>query len=299
LLTVTPIVQPVSLDEAYLDLSGTERLHGMTPAKTMARLAGEIEKTVGITVSIGLSYNKFLAKLASDLKKPRGFAVIGRAEAKSFLRDRPVGILRGVGPVLQATLLKDGISRIGQLQDADVHALSKRYGKTGIWLHRLAVGEDHSTVDADSESKSISAETTFEHDIAAFAELERILWDQAERVSSRAKAVELGGRTVTLKLKTASFQIRTRSVSLDDPTQLSEVIFRVGRALLEREAKGTSYRLLGIGLSQLKEASECDPPNLLDKHATRLAAVEHAMDDVRTKFGTDAVVKGRGLLSHR
>jgi DNA polymerase IV len=295
LLTVTPIVQPVSLDEAYLDLSGTERLHGMIPAKSMARLATQIESTIGITVSIGLSYTKFLAKLASDLQKPRGFAVIGKAEAKIFLRDKPVGILRGVGPVLQATLLKDGITRIGQLQDADAHALFKRYSETGNWLHRLANGEDHSTVDADSETKSISAETTFEHDIAAFSELERILWDQAERVSARAKAAELGGRTITLKLKTASFRIKTRSVTLDDPTQLADVIFRAGRVLLQREAKGKLYRLLGIGLSHFHPVDECDPPNLLDKHTTRLAAVEHAMDDLRTKFGADALLKGRSL----
>jgi len=295
LLTVTPIVQPVSLDEAYLDLSGTERLHGMTPAKTLARLSGQIEQTIGITVSIGLSYNKFLAKLASDMQKPRGFAVIGRAEAKTFLRDKAVGILRGVGPVLQQTLAKDGISRIGQLQDADVHALSKRYGKTGTWLHHLANGDDASTVDADGETKSISAETTFEHDIAGFAELERILWDQAERVSARAKAAELGGRTITLKLKTASFRVKTRSVTLDDPTQLADAIFRAGRVLLQRETKGTLYRLLGIGLSHFHAASQCDPPNLLDRHAARRNAVEHAMDDVRSKFGNAAVIKGRTL----
>ena len=297
LLNLTPQVEPLSLDEAYLDLSGTERLHGMAPAKTLMALATRIEQDIGITVSIGLSYNKFLAKLASELKKPRGFAVIGRAEAKDFLRERPMGIVRGVGPVLEKRLAKDGITRIGQIQDMGARALGDRYGETGLWLHRLANGEDHRAVDPDGEAKSVSAETTFERDIARLAELERVLWDQAERVSARAKAAGIGGRTVTLKLKTASFRIKTRSESLDAPTQLSDVIFRVGRVLLRGEANGTPYRLLGIGLSQIYPSAECDPPDLLDADAGRRAAAEHAMDRVRAKFGKESVRKGRSFRS--
>jgi DNA polymerase-4 len=295
LTALTPIVEPLSLDEAYLDLSGTARLHGMAPAKTMAALASRIEREIGITVSIGLSCNKFLAKLASDLKKPRGFSVIGRAEAKDFLRDKPVSVIRGVGPVLEKRLSKDGITRIGQLQAMSARVLADRYGETGLWLHRLANGEDTRQVDPDGEAKSISAETTFEHDIRQFAELERILWDQAERVSARAKVAEFGGRTVTLKLKTAAFRIVTRSASLDAPTQLSDVIFRIGRTLLQREATGIPYRLLGVGLSQIRPASECDPPDLLDTGAGRRAAAERAIDSVRAKFGRDSVLKGRSL----
>jgi DNA polymerase IV len=295
LLKLTPLVEPLSLDEAYLDLSGTTRLHGMAPAKTMLALAKRIEQEVGITVSIGLSHNKFLAKLASELEKPRGFAVIGRAEAKEFLRGRSIAIIRGVGPVLEKRLSKDGITRIGQIQDMGVRSLADRYGETGLWLHRLANGEDRRAVEPDGEAKSVSAETTFERDIVKLAELERILWDQAERVSARAKAAGIGGRTVTLKLKTASFRIKTRSESLDAPTQLSDVIFRVGRALLKGEATGTSYRLLGVGLSQIRPSAECDPADLLDRTAGRRAAAEHAMDRVRAKFGKEAVCKGRSL----
>jgi DNA polymerase-4 len=295
MLALTPQVEPLSLDEAYLDLSGTARLHGMAPARTMAHLMQRIEKEIGITVSVGLSYNKFLAKLASDLDKPRGFTVIGRTEAKSFLREKPVGVIRGVGPVLQARLNKDGFSRIAQLQDASARSLADRYGETGLWLHRLAHGEDGRAVDPDGEAKSLSAETTFEHDISDFSELERILWDQAERVSARAKAAGLGGRTVTLKFKTAAFQIKTRAASLEDPTQLSDVIFRVGLKLLAPEAKGTRYRLLGVGLSQIRPASECDPPDLLDLRAGRRAAAERAMDSVRAKFGNSALRKGRSV----
>jgi len=291
---LTPQVEPLSLDEAYLDLSGTERLHGLSPAKIMARLARRIESEIGITASIGLSYNKFLAKLASDLDKPRGFAVIGRAEAKSFLRDKPVGFIRGAGKALVAKLSKDGITRIAQIQDADVKDLARRYGSTGLWLYRLSQAEDSRTVDPSGEMKSISSETTFFEDITAFAELERILWRQAERVSARAKHSELGGRTIVLKLKTANFRIRTRSVSLDAPTQLADRIFRVTREALIREADGTAYRLLGVGLTNLCAAQECDPPDLVDKTSGKRAAAEHAVDRVREKFGADAVGKGRG-----
>lgn len=297
LKTLTPMVEPVSLDEAYLDLAGTERLHGRTPAKTTARIANEIERSLGISVSVGLSHNKFLAKLASDLMKPRGFAVIGRAETKQFLHDKPVWMIRGCGPVLQKRLAADGITRMGQLQDTGEPGLVSRYGDTGRWLYRLAIGEDSRVIEADGESKSISSETTFEFDIAELDELERILWEQCEHLATRVKAAGVGGRTVVLKLRTAAFRIRTRSATLDDPTQLSDVLFRVGRTLLAREADGTSYRLLGIGLSKIEPADKCDPPNLLDQRAVRRANVERAMDTVRAKFGDGAVRKGRSARS--
>jgi len=296
---LTPLVEPLSLDEAYLDLSGTEKLHGQSPAKTMAALAKRIETEIGITVSIGLSCNKFLAKLASELDKPRGFAVIGAAEAVAFLRDKPVGMIRGAGAALQAKLAKDGITRIGQIQDADQRDLARRYGSTGLWLYRLAHAQDTRAVDPSGEMKSISSETTFDENIARFDELEKILWRQCERVSARAKAMDLGGRTVVLKIKTADFKIRTRSVSLDAPTQLADRIFRVAREALRREADGTSYRLLGAGLHNICAAGECDPDDLVDRDAGKRAKAEHAMDKVRARFGGDAVAKGRGLGGRR
>ncbi|HEY1632139.1 MAG TPA: DNA polymerase IV [Rhizomicrobium sp.] len=292
---LTPLIEPLSLDEAYLDLSGTERLHGAIPAKTMANLSRRIEREIGITASIGLSHNKFLAKLASDLDKPRGFSVIGRAEAKQFLRDKPVGFIRGAGKALEARLARDGITMIGQLQDAQMRDLAHRYGNTGLWLHRMAHAEDHRSVDPGGEMKSISSETTFEHDISAFAQLEQILWRQAERVSTRAKTHELGGWTVVLKLKTAAFKIRTRSVSLEAPTQLADRIFRTARDALKREADGTAFRLLGVGLSSICGAHECDPHDLIDRSAEKRAAAERAVDKVRAKFGGGVVGKGRGL----
>jgi DNA polymerase-4 len=258
-------------------------------------LALRIEKEVGITVSIGLSFNKFLAKLSSELDKPRGFALIGRAEAKTFLRDKPVGLIRGAGQALQARLARDGITRIGQLQDSDPRQLARRYGSTGLWLHRLANADDTRTVDPDGERKTISAETTFERDVARYDDLEKILWRQAERVSAHAKSSGLGGRTVTLKLKTADFKIRTRSTSLDAPTQLADRIFRVARGALKREATGTAYRLLGVGISHLCPEGECDPADLVDRPGAKRAKAERAMDRVRAKFGGTAVGTGRGL----
>ena len=296
---LTPLVEPLSLDEAYLDLSGTDRIHHQSPAKTMAALAQRIEREIQITVSIGLSGNKFLAKLASELDKPRGFAVIGMAEAKSFLRDKKVGIMRGAGKVLQSKLERDGIVTIGQLQDADPKQLAQAYGATGLWLHRMANAQDSRPVDPEGEMKTISSETTFNTDLSSYAELENILWRQAERVSARAKKLGLGGRTIVLKLKTANFRLRTRSTSLDAPTQLADRIFRTARAALKREADGTRFRLLGVGLSNLAPAQQADPSSLIDPQGDKRAAAERAMDKIRTKFGGEAVGTGRAFKKPR
>jgi DNA polymerase-4 len=262
---------------------------------TMAGLALRIERELGITVSIGLSGNKFLAKLASELDKPRGFAVIGMAEAKSFLRDKPVGIIRGAGKVLQARLERDGIRLIGQLQDMDPRQLADRYGSTGLWLARIAQAEDGRPVDPGGETKTISSETTFNSDLSRLADLEAVLWRQAERVSARAKAQGLAGRTVVLKLKTANFRLLTRSTSLEAPTQLADRIYRLAQAALKREADGRRFRLLGVGLSNLAAAAEADPSSLIDPASDKRAAAERAMDRIREKFGGEAVAKGRGL----
>ena len=292
---LTPLVEPLSLDEAYLDLSGTTLIHGMSPARTMAKLALGIERDIGITVSIGLSGNKFLAKLASELDKPRGFAVIGMKEAVSFLRDKKIGIVRGAGKVLEAQLNRDGFMTIGDLQDADPRDLANRYGATGLWLSRISHAQDSRPVDAGGEMKSISSETTFERDLSSYAELEAILWRQAERVSARAKAKGLAGRTVVLKLKTANFRLRTRSASLEAPTQLADRIFRTAQAALKREADGTKFRLLGVGITGLTDAAGADPRSLIDTEGDKRAAAERAMDRIRGRFGGEAVGKGRGM----
>ncbi len=292
MLDLTPMVEPVSIDEAFLDLAGTERLHGMSPAKCLARLAFAVERDIGITISIGLSVNKFLAKIASDLDKPRGFAVLGEADAKGFLAPKPVSVIFGVGRVTAQRLAADGFKIIADLQQADETDLMRRYGAEGRRLWRLARGLDERDVSPDREAKSISAETTFERDVASTAALEKILWHLSEKVSSRLKKGDLAGSTVTLKLKTADFRIRTRAHSLDDPTQLAATIFAAGRELLAAEIDGTRYRLIGIGVSTLTSADRADPGNLLDPQSMRSAAAERALDHVRARFGNEAAMRG-------
>jgi DNA polymerase IV len=289
MLKLTPLVEPLSIDEAFLDLAGTERLHGMWPAKALARFAGDVERELRITVSIGLACNKFLAKVASDLDKPRGFAVLSGAEAPAFLAPKPVGFIYGVGKASMARLARDGFHRIADLQRVSEIELARRYGEEGRRLARLARGIDDRTVSADRETKSVSSETTFERDLSDFRALEKMLWSQTEEVSARLKAKELAGATVTLKLKTADFKIRTRARSLDDPTQLAGRIFAASRDLLKREADGTRFRLLGVGVSALVAAHEADPADLVDGRA---AEAEHAVDRVRARFGDDAVIRG-------
>ncbi len=289
MLALTPLVEPLSIDEAFLDLSGTERVHGMAPAKTLARFAAEVESTVKITVSIGLSANKFLAKIASDLDKPRGFAVLGGGEAPAFLAPKPVSFIYGVGKAGAARYARDGFHRIADLQRVSEIELLRRYGEEGRRLARLARGIDSRDVSPERDTKSVSSETTFERDIAGFRALEKILWTLSEEVSARLKSKQLAGATVTLKLKTADFKIRTRARSLESPTQLAQRIFTAARGLLEREADGTRYRLLGVGLSAIVTADEADPADLVDG---RSALAEHAVDAVRARFGEAAVVRG-------
>ncbi|MGE3147609.1 MAG: DNA polymerase IV [Pseudorhodoplanes sp.] len=292
---LTPLVEPVSIDEAFMDLGGTERLHGMIAAKSLARFVKEIERELKITISVGLSCNKFLAKIASDLDKPRGFALLGRNEAESFLAPKPVSLIYGVGRVMQERLARDGFRIIADLQKADETDLMRRYGAEGRRLARLARGNDTRMVTPDRETKSVSAETTFDRDLAALRPLERALFSLSERVSARLKAKELAGGTVTLKLKTADFKIRTRALTLGAPTQLSVNIFAAGRELLAREIDGTAFRLLGIGVSALDHASKADPADLIDTGATRKAAAERAVDRLRDRFGRLAVVRGLAL----
>ena len=292
---VTPLVEPISIDEAFLDLSGTERLHGASPATTLARLAADIQAEHGITVTVGLSHNKFLAKIASGLNKPHGFTVIGREETVSFLAELPVSRIWGVGKVFQKRLQRDGITRIGQLQGYDETELAQRYGEIGARLARLSHGRDSRKVVPGSGRKSLSSETTFGEDITDVDKLKRILWRQTEKVSAGVKKEDIGGRTVTLKLKTARFAIRTRSRTLAHPTQLADVIYAAAAPLLEREADGTAYRLLGVGLSEFEPATHCDPIDLADPDSQRRKLVETAVDDLRARFGRDAIGKGRML----
>lgn len=295
MLDVTPLVESLSLDEAFLDLTGTARLHKAVPAQTLARLAKRIEDELQITVSVGLSFNKFLAKIASDLDKPRGFQIIGRQEAVSFLESKPVTLLPGVGKVFAASLAREGIFSIGDVRRRNPKELAAKFSSSGLWIWRLSNAEDTRLVETSSEAKGISAETTLETDTADLTALANILWHLSERVSARAKTASQGGQVVQLKLKTTNFKTFTRRQKLDRPTQLAHRIFECGYNLLSTEAKGERYRLIGIGLSQIVPASQCDETDLIDQKGSRRNAAEQAMDKVRARFGTSAIKKGRSL----
>ena len=294
---LTPLVEPLSIDEAFLDLAGTAGLHHGSPARTLAGFALEVERRIGVTVSIGLSYNKFLAKIASDLDKPRGYAVIGRADALDFLGPRPVGLIWGVGKALQAKLASDGITTIAELRGVDEHRLLRRYGSIGRRLYRFSRGEDDRRVDPDGEMKSISAETTFEEDIASTELLAAELWPLCEKVSARMKRYGLLGRSVHLKLKTSDFKILSRSRRLGTPTQLAEALYQAAMPLLRAETTGRRYRLIGVGAADLVPESEAAEPDLLSQGERRQVTVERVMDSLRARLGEDAIRKGRGLVS--
>jgi DNA polymerase-4 len=293
---LTPLVEPLSLDEAFIDLTGTERLHGAPPVVMLARLQGRIEREIGVTASIGLSHNKFLAKIASDLDKPRGFAVIGRTETADFLASRPVGMIWGVGRAAAAALEAEGIRTIADLRTRDRAALVKRFGSLGDRLWHLARGEDDRHVSPDRPLRSISHETTFSTDLADLEDLGRQLWSLAEQVSARAKARRLAGRVVTLKLKQADHGLIARRHTLEAPTCMADRIFRTALPLLQREIASGPFRLIGVGIASLVAADpDMQSGDLLDRTAARRLAAERASDEIRARFGADAIRLGRSL----
>jgi DNA polymerase-4 len=291
---LTPLIQNLSLDEAWMDLTGTERLHGAAPALTLARLQARIEAETGLTVSIGLAANKFLAKIASDLDKPRGFSLIGAAEAESFLATRPVGILPGVGPAMIASLEKAGYRTVGHLARADVKDLAGRFGAHGLRLHELAHGRDSRPVNPNEVRKGISAETTFNEDLSKLADLEDVLAELCEKVARHARKDGIAGRVVTLKLRTTDFRILTRRKTIAVPTQTAKTLFAVGRELLAREADGRPWRLIGVGMAELVEA-EAVASDFFAGEERRALASEKTLDTLRARFGAGAVTSGRIL----
>jgi len=290
---LTPLVQNLSLDEAWMDLSGTQRLHGAPPAITLAKLQARIEAETGLTVSIGLAVNKFLAKVASDLDKPRGFSVIGH-EAQAFLAPKPVRILPGVGPAMMAALEKAGFRTVGDLARADVKLLAEKWGAYGLRLHDLSHGRDARAVNPNEARKGISCETTFNDDLTRIADLEDKLAPLCERVARQARSGEVAGRVVTLKLRTTDFRIVTRRRTLPVATQTAHTLFKVGRELLAKEATGRPWRLIGIGIADLVDAETAGADFFAGDERKALAS-ERSVDAIRAKFGADAVTSGRIL----
>ncbi|GGO55998.1 DNA polymerase-4 [Roseovarius pacificus] len=293
---LTPSVEPLSLDEAFMDLTGTARLHGAPPAVMLARLIKRMRDELALTGSIGLSHNKFLAKIASDLDKPHGFSVIGRAETADFLHDKPVSLIWGVGQATRGALDRAGIRTISDLLRWDRQDLIARFGSMGDRLWHLARGQDARRVSANTPIKSVSNETTFSQDIADTEILDGHLWRLSEKVSDRTKARGIAGRVVTLKLKRADHSQLTRRIALRDATQMADTIYRTARALLDQVDGRAPYRLIGVGLSDLIPQDGADRSgDLLDPQAVRRSKAERATDSIRAKFGSDAIRKGRSL----
>jgi DNA polymerase-4 len=292
---LTPLVVPLSIDEAVVDLAGTEALHGAPPAVVLARFARRVEQEVGITVSIGLAANRLMGKIAAGRNKPRGFAVIGADEARSLLANEPVRLLPGIGPALARKLGTLGITRLGHLQALSDRDAMQRLGEDGPALVRRARGEDARVVHPGHETKSVSAETTFASDLTEVADLERHLWRLAEKLARRLKTQDLAAAGVVLKLKTTNFASRTRAARLVAPTVLPDRLFGAARELLAREATGTAFRLIGIGANPLAPRDAADHGDLADIETPRLAAAQAAIDALRERFGETAVIKGRAL----
>ncbi|QQQ19065.1 DNA polymerase IV [Brevundimonas vitis] len=291
LAQLTPLIQTLSLDEAWVDLSGTERLNGGPPALQLTRLQRRIEAEVGLTVSIGLAPNRFLAKVASEMDKPRGFTVLG-SEAPALLAPRPVSILPGVGPVFTRTLRSDGFATVGDLAGADPRDLIRRYGDWGLRLHHLAHGRDSRTVNPEHDRKGMSAETTFNEDLTSVEDLEAQLWPLCDKLAAKARRDGLASRVVVLKLRRTDFKIVTRRATLPEPVQTARALFAAARSMLASEL-GRPYRLIGVGMAEVIDA--VDVPALFETAEARTLKTETAIDALRAKFGQDAVMAGRSL----
>jgi DNA polymerase-4 len=296
---LTPLVEPLSIDEAFLDLSGCEGANGAGAAETLARFARRIEREVGVTVSVGLSYCKFLAKMASDLDKPRGFALLGREEAKAWLAPQGLGRLWGVGKAGERRLERLGFRLIGDLQRVDEGTAAARLGEDGRRLWRLAQGIDERRVSPDRETKSISSETTFDVDVGDREELTRVLLGHCDRVAGRLRRAGLVSCAVTLKLRLPDFSLRTRSRAGLRPTQLAPRLFAAARALLEAQPEGAAYRLLGVAATDLHPASTADDADLLDDESGREKLREEAIAVLRDRFGAGAVERGLAFRAGR
>ncbi len=290
---LTPLFEPLSIDEGFLDFSGTRKLHKACAAQILAKIALKIEEQIGVSISVGLSHNKFLAKLASDLDKPRGFSIIGKKEAKQFLAPLPISKIYGVGKKFAAKLKKDGFINIGQLQKYPKSELIKNYGELGATLADLARAKDRRRVKSERKVKSVSTEITFSTDIADFSTLSTILLELAERVSFRLKQKRLIGDIITLKLKSANFELRTRAKHISFPTHFAHIIYEIGEQLLAKEVDGTNFRLIGIGVSSLLSGIGEIPSDLLEPKIYKKAKIERAMDILHEKFGKKALIRGK------
>jgi DNA polymerase IV len=295
MLRLTPLVEPLSIDEAFLDLGGTQELHGACPPSSSAHSPFASKPSSG---SPCRSVERQQIPRQARLRSRQAARLCGaRPQRGRRLPRRQAGrALVGVGAAMQRRLAGDGITLIGQLAVLGERALAARYGRVGARLGRLARGGDARAVDAHAPVHSISAETTLGQDEADAEGLAHALWPLCERVSARLKQASLATGTITLKLKTGDFRLRTRSRRLADPTQLAETLFRTASFLFASEADGvTRFRLIGVGADKLTDSREADPPTLFDRELDRPRRLERAMDQIRGRLGEGSVQLGRGM----
>jgi len=292
----TPLVEPLSIDEAFLDVTGSERLHG--PAERIARtIQTTVREELGLVASLGVAHNKFLAKLASDLEKPNGLTIITEETVHEILDPLPVGKLWGVGKRADAELQRLSIRTIGQIRSIDPDLLKRRFGDaTAEHFIQLANGIDDRPVTADGQAKSIGQEITFAEDVGELDELKRVLLQQTEQVARRLRRAELKARTVTLKLREADFTTRTRSQTFGEATDITDNLWLAAKGLLESWARLelAPLRLIGVTASQLSGGR--GQLSLFEQGAdrTKQRRIDETLDRIVERFGSDAVHRGGG-----
>jgi DNA polymerase-4 len=294
----TPLVEPLSLDEAFLDVSGCEGLFGPAP-RIGKKIKEEIRRRVHLVASVGVAPNKFLAKIASDLKKPNGFVVVDPHGIHDFLDPLPVGRLWGIGKVSSKAFQKLGITTIGQLRQLPLAILESHFGKSGRHFWQLANGIDDRRVIPDREAKSISHETTFAEDIGQLEVLREWLMEQTEQVARRLRRHQLVGRTVQLKIRFQDFSTITRSQTLREPTNITQEIWQAAAKLLTSRlpARRGPVRLLGVGVSGLESRSESqrDSRSLFDESGReKQEKLDAVTDKIQERFGSTALGRAAG-----
>ncbi|NHO32247.1 DNA polymerase IV [Acetobacter fallax] len=291
---LTPLVEVRSIDEATLDLSGTEQIHGAPPCVTVARLALIVERKLGVTISIGLAANPLMSKLAASIDKPRGFGVIG-SEAREWLAEKPVRILPGIGKAQEQALHRQGFVHLAGLAALSNTEALRRLGPRGPSLAARARGEDDRAVTPLRPTKSVSAEKTFSTDISNPMILERELWELCEQLASRLRRKGFAATGISLKLRTAAFRTTSRATTFISPTVLPDRLFSAARDLLGDGIGKESFRLLGLGSNGLAPLAVADPPDLADAGSQTRVAMQHAIDTLRNRFGNDVIKRGRSV----
>jgi DNA polymerase-4 len=290
----TPLVEPLSIDEAFLDVTGSVKLFG--PPEGIAKMIKEgVAEEIGITVSAGVAPSKFLAKIASDLGKPDGLVIVRESEVKAFLEPLPIEKLWGVGKVTREALGLLGVRTVGDLSRLPVDVLEKNFGKHGIHLHLLSQGVDDRDIEVSREVKSIGHEETFSDDLLDIGAVRKELLSLATRVSRRLRGEGFVGKTVTLKVKYNDFAQITRSETFQEPTEDGSEIFRRCCGLLEKTEVGKRpARLLGISVSHLCAQEAEDQLSLFQKESTapRKKKLHLALDEISEKYGEDGIVPG-------